>query len=319
MIASADDINKPLVSISVPIYNVAAYIEQCARSLFEQTYSNLEYVFVNDATPDNSMDILRRVAQDYPHRLSQIRYLNNDLNHGLAYTRTRSIKEAKGTYICCVDSDDWVEHDMVSQLVEKALSSGAEMVELGSPVTSNYSFAEVLQDLPCNNIWGKLFHRSLFSDKTIFAPEGLDYMEDRHVLTRLRYKVKNVANLDMQLYHYRLNRVGSVATAKTAQHIHCMIRFYQELEKWMKQKGILDYYSQVLAEQKVRDKIRLLMACQDKTVDYVYADLYREEETIYMSRLHRSQWLFAHLLHLHYWHLISLYRYYIKLRITCAS
>ncbi len=56
------------VSALIPIYNVEAYIERCARSLFEQTYPNLEYVFVNDCTPDRSMDILKRAMEDYPER-----------------------------------------------------------------------------------------------------------------------------------------------------------------------------------------------------------------------------------------------------------
>ena len=54
------------VSVVIPIYNVAQYIEQCARSLMEQTLQDVEYIFVDDCTPDNSIEILQRVLNDYP-------------------------------------------------------------------------------------------------------------------------------------------------------------------------------------------------------------------------------------------------------------
>ncbi len=59
--------SKPLVSILVPVYGVERYIERCARSLFEQTYDNLEFVFANDCTTDRSMDILHEIELQYPH------------------------------------------------------------------------------------------------------------------------------------------------------------------------------------------------------------------------------------------------------------
>ncbi len=61
------------VSVLVPVYRVDRFIERCARSLFEQTYDNLEYIFVDDCSPDNSIAILRRVMEDYPERKGQVR------------------------------------------------------------------------------------------------------------------------------------------------------------------------------------------------------------------------------------------------------
>lgn len=64
--------STPKVSVYVPIYNVAPFIERCARSLFEQTLEDLEYIFVDDKSPDDSVDILLRVLDEYPHRKSQV-------------------------------------------------------------------------------------------------------------------------------------------------------------------------------------------------------------------------------------------------------
>ena len=71
------------VSILVPVYGVEQYIEKCARSLFEQTYSDIEYVFVNDCTKDDSIGVLKRVLEKYPQRMQQVRIINHEKNMGL--------------------------------------------------------------------------------------------------------------------------------------------------------------------------------------------------------------------------------------------
>lgn len=66
------------VSILVPVYGVEKYIERCARSLFEQTYDNIEYIFVDDCTKDRSIEILQKVLEDYPNRKNQVKILNHE-------------------------------------------------------------------------------------------------------------------------------------------------------------------------------------------------------------------------------------------------
>ena len=72
----------PKVSILVPIFNVSSFIERCAVSLFEQTFEDIEYIFVNDCTPDNSIEVLNNVIQRYPNRQAQIRIINHENNKG---------------------------------------------------------------------------------------------------------------------------------------------------------------------------------------------------------------------------------------------
>ena len=78
---------KMKVSILVPIYGVEKYIEQCAISLFSQTYEDVEYIFVNDCTPDNSISILEKVLANYPERKSQTKIINHPENRGLGAGR----------------------------------------------------------------------------------------------------------------------------------------------------------------------------------------------------------------------------------------
>ena len=68
------------VSILVPVYGVEKYIERCARSLFEQTYDNIEYIFVDDCTKDRSIEILQKVLEDYPNRKNQVKILHHEKN-----------------------------------------------------------------------------------------------------------------------------------------------------------------------------------------------------------------------------------------------
>ena len=112
----------------VPIYNVENFISRCLESLFSQTYSNIEYVFVNDCTPDNSMTILSDMLQKYPSRATMVKIINNSQNHGIAIVRNTLLENATGDYILFVDSDDWIEKDMVINLVDKAASTDADIV-----------------------------------------------------------------------------------------------------------------------------------------------------------------------------------------------
>ena len=87
-----------LVSILVPVYGVEKYIERCARSLFEQTYENLEYIFVDDCTPDKSIEILKRVIEDYPNRKNQVRIIHHEHNRGLAAARNTALDAATSEF-----------------------------------------------------------------------------------------------------------------------------------------------------------------------------------------------------------------------------
>ena len=120
--------NNPLVSILVPVYNVEQYIERCARSLFEQTYDNLEYIFVDDCTPDKSIQILERVLAEYPQRREQTKIIHHDRNRGLAAARNTAVENCSGVFLTHVDSDDWIEFNAVELLVNKQQENDADIV-----------------------------------------------------------------------------------------------------------------------------------------------------------------------------------------------
>ena len=119
--------NKPSISVIVPIYGVEKYIERCARSLFKQTISDrCEYIFVNDCTKDRSIDVLQRVIDEYP--TLKINILHHSQNKGLAGARNTGLDYASGKYIAHVDSDDYVDEDMLEALYNRAESEGCDIV-----------------------------------------------------------------------------------------------------------------------------------------------------------------------------------------------
>src|SRR5574344_624731 len=175
----------PKVSIIIPIYNVEKYIERCARSLFEQTEEDLEFIFVNDCTPDNSMQILNDVIRDYPSRKDQIKIIENEKNLGLPLTRQKGIKEATGEYIIHCDSDDWVDKDMYRMLYGKAKADDLDLVWCDLYRTDGVTNDYIVQDTEIDKttilkallhetkggyLWNHLVKRNLIFDNEYMYP-----------------------------------------------------------------------------------------------------------------------------------------------------
>ncbi|MCF0244633.1 MAG: glycosyltransferase family 2 protein [Bacteroidaceae bacterium] len=206
------------VSILIPVYGVEKYIAKCAESLFCQTFSDIEYVFVDDCTPDNSIQILNEVIKRYPEREQQVKIVRNEHNMGLGATRNVAIEASTGRFLMFVDSDDAMPADAVEVLYNKINGSNYDFVEgafreesqqgLSAPVCPiDYSHDRYVRLLLCkkyvtHSIWGKMYAKTLFTDNNItFAPDVTN-SEDYCTLARLAFSGKRgiVSNI---VYHYR--------------------------------------------------------------------------------------------------------------------
>ena len=118
----------PKVSVIVPIYKAEKYIKRCVDSLFSQTLDSVEYIFIDDASPDNSIAILKRELESYPDRCSYVRIIRNFFNMGVAASRRRGIELATGEYIIHCDSDDWVDDSMYQYMYEEAVEGNYSIV-----------------------------------------------------------------------------------------------------------------------------------------------------------------------------------------------
>ncbi len=314
---------NPLVSVCVPVYNVAPYIERCVRSLMEQDYDNIEYVFVNDGSTDDSVRLLEQTVAKYPQRASAVHIYHNDRNHGVAYTRRVLIEKSIGEYASYVDADDWVDSNYISAMVDKAISNQADMVIcpykeyypnsiLVRKVNFHHTtfFEECLFDI-VSFVWAKLCKRNLWIQHMCFAPEDINFLEDRFALLQLGYYATKVGVADNTYYHY-VHRPDSITATKTDFHFDCLIRYWQEAERLMREWGVWERYADLCQKQQVENKIALMLQCTSNQTRRKYADLYRENEIAHLKGLSPGFQLMGRLVHYHLWPLISLYQIYIN-------
>lgn len=220
------DISRYSVSVIIPIFNVENYIERCLHSLFSQTLENIEYVFVNDATPDRSMNILNDVLNLYPFRKSQVKIITHKYNRGVAAARTTGIKAAGGEYIIHCDPDDYVESDMYEKLFTKALDTNADIVTCdhyriskSNEIIQNIFYISNPQECLVKwynkkrngnyaMLWDKLVRRKIIEDHKIYPFENIDFGEDFGCVVRFFYYSKSIVSVHIPLYHY-CKRQGS--------------------------------------------------------------------------------------------------------------
>jgi len=206
-----------IVSILVPVFNVEGCIEKCAKSIFEQTFEDIEYVFVNDCTPDQSIKILQSVISKYPKRQDNIKIINHAANKGLSQARNTAISHASGEYILHVDSDDYLELDTVELLINKAIADGADIVVTDllwqfktystifkhKYVANKKDYLNALISKESSaNVCAKLIKRSIYEDNKISAPVNCNYGEDYSVYPRLVYYANRISYMGSPLYHY---------------------------------------------------------------------------------------------------------------------
>lgn len=209
----------PKVSVIVPIFRVEQYIARCARSLFEQTLDDIEFVFVNDCTPDDSISILNGIIDEYPSRKPFVKLVSHSSNKGPAITRKTGLEAASGEYIAFCDSDDWVSDSMYELLYGKAVETGSDMVICGYCVSdgdrvcdefpvcpTDNPLRDLLSDAIPNFTWTKLIRRDIFNNEITF-PEGSIH-EDTCLICQIAYYCKKISIVPQPLYYYYRNEEG---------------------------------------------------------------------------------------------------------------
>ncbi len=206
--------NKPLISVIVPVYQSEEYLEACLHSLEVQTYTNLEIITVDDASPDNSI----RICESFAARDRRFQTVRLAKNQGPSAARNAGIRLAKGAYITFVDSDDYAMPALVEKLYACLLENGADAAACGAEgiqivdgPAQNFSKEEAICCLakgsPFNLVpWGKLYDAALV--KRYLFPEDIFYSEDLLFLYRLMQRVERVSYIPDRLYRYNC-REGS--------------------------------------------------------------------------------------------------------------
>lgn len=253
--------NTIKVSILVPVYCAEKYISRCAKSLLEQTYNNIEIIFVNDKTPDKSIEIIKEILNNYPYRQKQTKIINHDKNRGVSATRNTLLKHATGDYILWVDADDFIEYNTIDILVKKVSENNSEIICFGTaiysinrkrnlPLFPSTNSHNLIIDLLSRRIptvlWGKLIKRQLFSDNNITFIEGLDIGEDMLVLIKLLYYSKTISIENHILYFYDDTNEHSLVRSFSIDKVLMEIQILDILEFFLRNKLDTSIYIQDL-------------------------------------------------------------------------
>lgn len=210
--------DKPLVSILIPAYNVEKYISQCLDSVINQTYRNLQIVIVDDG----SKDMTGKICDEYAAKDDRVEVYHIP-NGGVANARNLLLSKIKGDYFLFVDSDDWIEQDMTEILVGALESNKVDISVCSYVAERNGAISEIIKTGESAEIFEKnkaielfLYHRRLNGSlwnkliKTTivsgvaFEP-NVSYGEDALFIWECLKKVQSIIIIKSQLYHYRVN------------------------------------------------------------------------------------------------------------------
>ena len=219
---------RSLITIIVPVYNSADYLDECIESITHQTYDNLEIILVDDGSQDDSLSICNRWAKQD----SRIRVIHT-INFGVSHARNTGIEVATGDFIGFIDSDDWIENDFYGSMLNQMEADNTDMCvsgyvreENGNSVT--VLFKDKMDTLTRNQAFKEI---SKVDDSKRFGWEPVDKLFRRHTIANYRFNedihvgedmlfitevllnADGVSYLPMQGYHYRI-RPGSAMTSK---------------------------------------------------------------------------------------------------------
>lgn len=243
----------PHVSVIIPVYNVGKYIEKCARSIFEQTLGNLEIIFVDDCSPDNSVDIINQLLEKYPHRKNLTHIIRTPTNSGLAAARLHGIIAAKGEYIIHCDGDDWVDSVLYDQMYRTAIAEQADIVvcdmvdELPEKTIRNYSIFESQDPKKLLKEWysssvhmsccNKLVKHSIYKDNNILPWPGINMWEDNGLMTRIFYFAKKIVHIpEDAVYHYNRMNNNAITSGYGLKQVEQMISIAENLSDFFQSK-----------------------------------------------------------------------------------
>lgn len=243
------------ISILIPIYKVEKYIRRCAESIFRQTYLDLEIIFVDDASPDNSLSILKDTIQSFPSRSNQIRIITNARNKGLSYVRNISIKAATGEYVFFVDSDDYIEPNTIALMADNIGKTNADII-IGNYIVHEHKGSKKIRHQKFKNkrdavlnilslksphhVFNILIRRTLFFNHHIQALDGVNYGEDHQIMVQSIYHANKISFIDDYTYHYDFTNVNSYINSFyksiTEEKAHQLIRTAQYIVKFFSNK-----------------------------------------------------------------------------------
>lgn len=241
------------VSVIVPVYNVEKYLRRCLDSLVNQTFKDYEIIIVNDGSPDNSKEIINEYVKKFPQLIKSY----NKKNGGLGSARNYGLKKSIGEFIIFVDSDDFVESNMLEKMYNVANKKNSDMVvcnindfyekNLNNKLNYNkyigsnvFKKPEIILNRPA--AWNKLYRRTLF-DKPGMEFVNNKWYEDLRLTTKLYLECNKISFVDHHLYNYVI-RENSIMNNKNITRNYEIIEAFEDIISFYKKNNYLDDFKE---------------------------------------------------------------------------
>lgn len=269
--------NLVKVSVIVPMYNVSKVMKRSIESLYAQTLSGLELIFVDDCSTDDTLDTLETLlSQKEGVQATIVRHTEN---RGVAAARNTGLEYATGEYLYYVDADDYIEPDTLAKLYGTAKGCDADIVgcewfltfeknerhmKQADVTSSNDLFVKMAHGVMRWNLWLFLVKRSLYETNGFRFIEGMNMGEDMMLMMKLALHADKVQIIHEPLYHYIQTNTASL-TKNFSTYCYQVTANAEELGNYMERIGRNDMTDTFL-QLKLTLKLPLLIS--DKTVDY---------------------------------------------------
>ena len=246
---------KPIVSVIIPVYNVETYLKDCLDSVLNQSLTDIEIICVNDASTDNSLQVLHLWAE----KDERIKVIDSPENRRQGGARNIGIKAASGQYIGFVDSDDYVSVEFYQSLINSTnldpdvvTANLYAQFGMANKLVNQFENLSKLKDqelikrqIAANScrLWISIFKRSYMLDNCLFFPEKVVYEDNAIVLCMflLANRVE-IVNNKSPFYFYRVNPAsivhGDFSDKKFSDRIATAKMMYYNMEKY----GLMDMY-----------------------------------------------------------------------------
>ncbi len=262
------------VSILVPFFKVEKYVGRCVESLFTQTYQNIEYVFVNDCSPDKSMDVINEYIEKYGVA-EKCKIISHKKNQGISASRNDCLDNMTGDYFLFVDSDDYIDKDMIESLVEAAIKENADIsgcgyieeyadhsVEHPQKYTNDHDeMMRAITLLTIKGVMWKLLVRSTIvidhCDEVRFIPDR-NMVDDYLFCCQLFYYAKRFAGVNRCMYHWIQYNPNNY-THTTIFAVESQAAAIRKTEEFYREKGVYELLKDVLLKRKFISKLPLLL------------------------------------------------------------
>lgn len=283
----------PSLSIIVPVFNTKHYLSNCIESITSQTFKDFELIIIDDGSTDGSSEIIERYAAN-DNRIVTITNKKPSGNPGTP--RNQALRIARGSYIGFVDSDDWIDPDFYSCLMEKALSESSDIVFSGGfknhygPTCStrkydNSNFNNATHKFYKYHdsfmIWDKVFKKEVLERFSIALGETKAAVDVPFIFKSYFYSHAISYCNDLIGYNYRRETPSSV-TLNQRRKSSCSFELlaYENIQKWANQNGIPSYFNDIINIKKITSYAYTLDLINENDFESFFSRVKRELKTI---------------------------------------